>query len=208
MQRGGCVPGVTGRGWAHLLEVVSKAELSLGQADPSRFLPAPIHLLLYLLLWTTLQSSLGKTSLQLQSTHLRGDLRHKECVLGLSGLTNLARSYWLILTQILRTLFILPTHKRKNKCCYVELLVGKSRKIKGNACHIQPFGLAQGNERMESIIVVYKARKKPQPWLLHIVWQVNKKHNKILLWQTENWSVGLGIIPVISYSYAQRCVNS
>lgn len=47
-----------------------------------------------------------------------------------------------------------PLIKEKKQCCYVELLVGKSRKIKGNISHIQPFGLAQGNERVESIIVV------------------------------------------------------
>lgn len=87
------MPGGAGRGWAHLLEAVSKAKLSLGQADPARFLPAPIPLLLRLLLQTTLWSSLEKTSLRLQSTHLRGDLGHKECVLVLSGLTSLARSY-------------------------------------------------------------------------------------------------------------------
>lgn len=69
VQRGGCVPGGTGRGWAHLPEVVnklvSKAELSLGQADPPRFLPAPIPLLLRLLLQIIFWSSLEKTSLQL-----------------------------------------------------------------------------------------------------------------------------------------------
>lgn len=84
VQRGGCVPGGAGRGWAHLLEVVSKAELSLGQADPAGFLPAPLPLL-----W----SALEKTRLQLQSTYLRGDLGHKECFLVLRGLTSLARSY-------------------------------------------------------------------------------------------------------------------
>lgn len=73
-----------------MLELVSKAELSLGQADPARFLPTPIPLRLHLLLRTTFWSYLEKTSLQLQPTHLRHDLGHKECVL---VLTSLARSY-------------------------------------------------------------------------------------------------------------------
>lgn len=51
-------------------------------------------------------------------------------------------------------------HSEKKKCCYAELLVGNSRKIKGNTGHVQPFGLAQGNERIESIIVMYEARRK------------------------------------------------
>jgi len=33
VQGGGCVPRGAGRGWAHLLDVVSKAELSFRQAD-------------------------------------------------------------------------------------------------------------------------------------------------------------------------------
>lgn len=76
-----------------MLELVSKAELSLGQADPARFLPIPIPLWLHLLLRTTFWSYLEKTSLQLQPTHLRDDLGHKKSVLVLGGLTSLARSY-------------------------------------------------------------------------------------------------------------------
>lgn len=65
--------------------------------------------------------------------------------------------------QQTQNLFILPTDKRKKKSCYVELLVGKSRKGKGNTCHIQTIGLAQGNERTESITATYEARRKKQP---------------------------------------------
>lgn len=43
-----------------------------------------------------------------------------------------------------KNIFILDNDQRK-KCCYVELLLGKSRKGKGNICHIQTSGLAQGN---------------------------------------------------------------
>lgn len=98
VQKGGCIPGGAGRGWEHLLEVVGKAEFSLGQADPERFLPAPNALLLHS------PRTLENTSLQLQSAHLRGDLGHKDCVLVLSGLTSLTRNYQLVIIQILRML--------------------------------------------------------------------------------------------------------
>lgn len=105
-------------------------------------------------------------------------------------------------------LFILHTDQSKKKCCYVELLLGKSTKGKGSICHIHTFGVAQGRERTESIPATYEARRKKTTWLLHIVCQVNKEHNKILLWQTENWSLELGIIAVISHFYVWHCGNS
>lgn len=58
-----------------------------------------------------------------------------------------------------KSLLILDTDQRK-KCCHVELLLGKSRKGKGNICHIRTFGLAQDNERTESIIATYEERRK------------------------------------------------
>lgn len=57
-------------------------------------------------------------------------------------------------------LFILHTDQSKKKCCYVELLLGKSTKGKGNICHIHTFGVAQGSERTESIPATYEARRK------------------------------------------------
>ena len=41
--------------------------------------------------------------------------------------------------------------------------MGKSRKEKGNICPIQTIGLAQGNERTESITAPYEERRKKQP---------------------------------------------